>query len=204
MATMGTDIAKSALIIVDMQNDFLHPDGVLGQPAKESNAVTISNVRRLVEAFREASRPVVYVAIILKPDFSDAISSLGRNASVKGFKPFVVEGTWGAQVVDELAPRKGEHVVIKKGFNGFSNTQLDTVLRNLGVNTCVVTGIFTSICVSGTIRGGVERNYRMIIVNDATADMQRERHEAELRVLAGGYADGKTSDEVLEMLGDIK
>ncbi len=203
---MDTDITKSALIIVDMQNDFLHPDKErVAQLARDQKSLlaTIPNVKRLVDAFREASRPVVYITIILKPDCSDAIFLLSRLASLKE-KTFLAEGTWGAQIVDELTPRKGEHVVIKKGLSGFSNTPLDTILRKLGVNTCVVTGIVTSYCVSSTIRGGIEYNYRMIIVNDATADLQKERHEAEINILAGGLADAKTSDEVIEMLGDIK
>ena len=103
-----------------------------------------------------------------------------------------------------MTPRKDEHLVVKKGFSGFSNTPLDTILRNLGVNTCVMTGVTTCVCVSSTIRGGVEHNYRMIIVNDATAEIQKELHEAELKTMARAFADVKTTDEVIEMLRDTR
>jgi len=213
MKTMGPDITKSALIIVDTQNDFLHPDGGFSQLAKEYPdrkidqeflASIIPSVKRLAEAFREASKPVVYIAHILKSDYSDAAFPYWRRPPLRGKKFFIVEGTWGAQIVDELTPRKGEHLVIKKGFGGFSNTPLDTILRNLGVNTCVVTGVTTCVCVSTTIRGGVEHNYRMIIVSDATAEVQKELHEAELKTMARVFADVKTTDEVIEMLRDTK
>ena len=212
MTTMGPDITKSALIIVDMQNDFIHPNGAFGwlarqQPERSIDqqflASTISSVKKLAEAFRKAGRPVLYIAHVVKPNYSDAAFPYWRGAGLKE-KQFIVEGTWGAQIVDELAPQKGEHLVIKKGFGGFSNTPLDTILRNLGVNTCVVTGVTTCVCVSTTIRGGGEYNYRMIIVNDATAEIQREQHEAELKTMARVFADVKTTDEVLKMLKDIK
>ncbi len=97
-------------------------------------------------------------------------------------------------------PDEGEHLIVKKGFGGFSNTPLDTVLRNMGVTTCVVTGVTTCVCVSTTIRGGVEHNYQMILVSDAVAEVHREAHEAELKTMARLFADVKTTEEVLAML----
>ena len=119
-----------------------------------------------------------------------------------GNRTFIVEGTWGAQIVDELAPQRGEHLVGKKGFGGFSNTPLDTILRNMGVTTCVVSGVTTCVCVSTTVRGGVEHNYRMILVKDAVAEVSRESHEAELKTMDRLFADVKTTDEVVAMLTD--
>jgi nicotinamidase-related amidase len=111
-----------------------------------------------------------------------------------------VEGTWGAQIIDELKPQEGEHLVVKKGFGGFSNTPLDTILRNMGITTCVVTGVTTCVCVSTTVRGGVEHNYRMILVADAVAEVSRDTHEAELKTMARVFADVKTTDEVVALL----
>ena len=91
-------------------------------------------------------------------------------------------------------------MVAKKGFGGFANTQLDTVLRNLGVTTCVVTGVTKCVCVSNTVRGGVEQNYRAISVSDAVAEVSRETHESELKTTSRIFADVKTTDEVLAML----
>jgi ureidoacrylate peracid hydrolase len=145
----GPEIEKSALIVVDMQNDFVHADGSFACKSREVPEAeidmqflmgTISQVKRLVSAFRHAGRPVVYIAHVLKADYSDARVPYWRFGirPGDGNRTFIVENTWGAQIVDDLKPKEGEHLIVKKGFGGFSNTPLDTVLRNLGVTTCVV------------------------------------------------------------------
>jgi len=213
--SIGPDIGKSALIIVDMQNDFLHRDGDFSHIAREHPEAqidlpfligTIPNVKRLADAFRAAGRPVVYLALVLKPDYSDAAFPYWRVGIEPGSgnRTHCVEGTWGAQIIDDLKPQEGEHLVVKRGFGGFSNAPLDTVLRNLGVTTCVVSGVTTCVCVSTTVRGGVEYNYRMILVGDAVADVDRDAHDAELRTMARIFADVKTTDEVVGMLGRIR
>ena len=209
---MGPDISKSALIVVDMQNDFVHPDGALGHRARESPEReidmpflmdTIPHVKRLADAFRGAGRPVIYITHVLKPDYSDAQIPYWRiDRSPGSNRTFIVQDTWGAQVVDDLKPHEGEHVVVKKGFGGFSNTPLDTILRNMGVTTCVVCGVTTCVCVSTTVRGGVDHNYRMILVKDAVAEVNRETHEAELKTMARVFADVKVTDEVVTMLSE--
>jgi ureidoacrylate peracid hydrolase len=212
IAMAGAEIGKSALIIVDMQNDFVHRDGGFACSARETPEAgidmpfimgTIPNVQRLAGAFREARRPVIYIAHVVKPDFSDAQWPYWRlGLAPGGTRTFIVEGTWGAQIVDDLTPQDGEHLVVKKGFGGFSNTPLDSILRNVGVTTCVVTGVTTCVCVSTTVRGGVEHNYRMILVKDAVAEVSRDTHEAELKTMARIFADVKTTDEVVAMLAD--
>jgi nicotinamidase-related amidase len=211
--SMGPELTTAALVIVDMQNDFLHRDGAFGHRARgdagaqidmEFLASTIPPVRRLAEAFRRHGRPVVYVAHVLKPDYADAAFPHWRfrrhaPGPSSGAAP-CVEGTWGARIVDELTPQAGEPLVIKKGYGGFANTPLDTILRNYGVTTCVVAGVTTGVCVSTTVRGGVEYNYRMIVAEDAVAEVQREAHEAELKILAYAFADVHPTDEVIRRL----
>jgi len=213
MLPMGPDITTAALIIVDMQNGFVHRDGAFDRRAREAPAArididflasTIPNVRRLAAAFRQHGRPVVYVAIMLKPDYSDAAVPSWRHHRQPADGSYIVEGTWGAQIIDELTPQAGEHVVIKKGFGGFAHTRLDTILRNYGVTTCVVTGVTTCVCVSTTVRGGVEYNDRMILVQDAVAEIHREAHDAELKTMARVFADVKTTDEVIQMLDEAR
>ena len=210
-ASTGPDIRKSALIIVDMQNDFLHRDGSFSHIAREHPEAkidmpfligTIPHVKSLADAFRAAGRPVVYLAHVLKHDYSDAAFPYWRVGiePASDNRTHCVEGTWGAQIIDDLKPQDGEHLVVKKGFGGFSNTPLDTVLRNMGVTTCVVSGVTTCVCVSTTVRGGVEYNYKMILVSDAVAEVDRITHEAELQAMARIFADVKTTDEVIGML----
>lgn len=126
-------------------------------------------------------------------------------AGVQGQKrPVHCRGDLGAQIIDELAPLEGEHLVEKTGFNGFSNRPLDAILRNQDVNTRVMAGVTTCVCVSSTIRGGVEHNYRMIVVGDATADGIRDTHDSELKVLGRAFGDITTTDDVIGMLGDVR
>jgi nicotinamidase-related amidase len=212
MAVTGAEIDRSALIVVDMQNDFLHPDGGFAHIAREHPEANIDmpflrgttpHVRRLADAFRAAGKPVVYVAHVVKPDYSDAAFPYWRVGvgPSSGNRTFIVEGTWGAQIVDELKPREGEHLVIKKGFGGFApSTPLDTILRNKGVTTCVVTGVTTCVCVSTTVRGGVEHN-RMILASDGVAEVSREAHDAELRTMDRLFADVRNTDEIIGLLG---
>ena len=212
MDTSGPDIARSALIIVDMQNDFVHADGAFSHRAKENPEAgidmeflgsTVAPIKRLAAAFRETGRPVIYIAHVVKADRSDAAYPYWRHPPPKGNRTFITEGTWGAAVIDELAPEEGEHLVIKKGFGGFGNPRLDTILRNQDITTCVVTGVTTCVCVSTTIRGGVEHNYRMILAGDATAEVNKDAHVAELKTMARVFADVKTTDEVIEMLSQL-
>src|SRR6476619_2398582 len=132
MVTHQLEFARSALIIVDMQNDFIHPDGGFAHLARENPEAaidmpfligTIPQVKRLADAFRKAGRPVVYIAHVLKPDYSDAQFPYWRLGLIPGGnRTHCVEGTWGAQIIDDLKPREGEHLVVKRGFGGFSNT----------------------------------------------------------------------------------
>ncbi len=159
-------------------------------------------MQRLAAAFRAAGRPVVYITHVLKPDYSDAAFPFWRLGlePVSGNRTHCVEGTWGAEIIDELKPRENEHVVVKKGFGGFANTTLDTILRNLDITTCVVAGVTTCVCVSNTVRGGVENNYRMILVSDGVAEVSRDTHASELRTMSRVFADVKTTDEIAELL----
>jgi nicotinamidase-related amidase len=134
---------------------------------------------------------------VLKSDYSDAAFPYWRlGIGPKSWnRTHCVKGTWGAEIIDELKPHEGEHLIVKKGFGGFANTALDTILRNMGVTTCV--------CVSNTVRGGVDHNYRMILVSDAVADVSRDTHEAELKTMSRVFADVKTTDDVEALLGTI-
>jgi len=201
---MGSDLANSALILVDMQNDFVHPDGVIGRFSKRNPTIdlsflrsTIRPCRNLAEAFRTAGRPVIYPITVLKADRSDVAFP------IDGYDPeFLVEGTFGSEVCEELTPTALDHIVIKKGYGGFTNTPLDTILRNTGSTTCVFGGVTTCICVSTTVRGAVDHNYKVIVASDAVAETTREAHDAELQILARNFGDVRSSDDVIAMLTD--
>ena len=215
MRPSGAAIERSALIVVDMQNDFVSEGGYFDRMAKrypelgidrEFLASTIPTIKKLVNAFRTAGRAVVYIKHVLEADYLDACFPYWKMPEDPDpiESQFIVEGTWGAAIVDELTPAPGEKVVAKKGFNGFHRTPLESILRNLGVTTCVMTGVTTCVCVSSTTRAGVERNFRMIFVSDSTAEIHRDWHEGELATMNWVYAEVKTTDEVLAMLDPLQ
>jgi ureidoacrylate peracid hydrolase len=116
---------KSALLIVDMQNDFVHPQGGLARCASENPErawdmpflmETIPQVHRLLEAFRHAGRPVVHIVTIHDPHYVDARWPHWSSGLTGPDRSFLIEGSWGAQIVDALTPQPGEHRVIKKGY----------------------------------------------------------------------------------------
>jgi len=126
MAPSGAEIDRSALIIVDMQNDFRHRHGSFSHIAREHPEFdidmpflngTIPNVKRLADAFRSAGRPVVYLAHVLKADYSDAAFPYWRVGiePASGNRTHCVGGTWEAQIIDELTPREDEHLVHQEG-----------------------------------------------------------------------------------------
>jgi len=198
---------KTALLIVDMENDCFKEGGYNHGLVKdglipidlELYASPIPYIQKLSAAFRAAELPVVYVSMVLKADYSDACWPYWRHIDPVGRK-FHVEGTWGSEIVDELKPQEGDHLVHKKGYGGFHGTGLEILLRNLGVEKCVVTGVGTPICVGTTVREGAARNFRMVVVSDATASFTKQTHEAELDMIGRPIADVKTTDEVIESL----
>jgi ureidoacrylate peracid hydrolase len=210
MEVRGADITRSALLVIDMQNDFVHPEGGFGRLAKQlpPGAIDfdflsspIRNVGRLVDAYRAHGRPVIHFAVSVRKDMSDAAYPFWRPG-VQLDEEFLTEGSWGANVVDALKPAAGEHLIIKKGFDAFRGTPLTTVLANLGVDTCVVAGVTTCICVSSTVRGGVAEGKRMVVVKDACAEVQRALHESELQTLGRIFADVVSVDDVVRKVAE--
>jgi nicotinamidase-related amidase len=207
---MKPDFSKSALIIVDMQNDFLKPGGYFSrlgerpeftdlwnsQQALVTQAIT--DIRQLAQAMRAAVRPVVYVQHVLREDYADACWPYWRLPNCIEER-FLVDGTWGAQIIDELRPKRGEMVITKKGYGAFTNTPLNVYLDNLGITTCIMTGVGTAVCVETTTRQGADLNYYMVIVSDATAD-ERQDHETSLSIMSRFFGDVMTTDEVTSSL----
>ncbi len=164
---------RSALLIVDMQNDFMQPDGAMQRDRYSSLSVAerdtiIANTRELIAEMRRRGEPVVFIRTLVRSDKRDSMEApLGmRLRPTHG--PTFEDGTWGAQLVDGLDPRPEDVIVTKKGHSAFGSAPLHRVLRNLGVKHCIVTGGAVTGCVSDTVREGVGLGYTMTIVSDAT------------------------------------
>lgn len=182
-------MGKAALLIIDMQNDFVlegKPGRVVGAPA------VIPKIQAVLNEFRRRSLPVIHVLRVHRADGSDV--EIIRKDRFR-MHPFAVSGTHGAAVIDELAPREGEYVLEKIRMSAFIGTDLDLLLRTLGVTTVLVTGIQTPNCIRTTVFDAIAYNYPAVLVEDAVGAASEEIHRANVRDMQNiGVQIVKTAD----------
>ena len=166
---------KTALIMIDMQNDFVLPDA----PQCIDGAVTIlPNLQKILETFRENVLPVFHVYREYREDGSD-IEKTRLNDFINVQK-YCVPNTHGCDIVDELTPMEGEYKIVKNRFSGFMQTELDFILRHLDIQRIVVCGIQYPNCVRATVFDGVALGYDVTLVTDATAAKTNEIAQANI------------------------
>jgi nicotinamidase-related amidase len=199
-------VRSPALLIVDMQNDFVRVGAPLEVP--EARA-TIDAHRALLEVFRGRGLPVLYTRFLASPsptllwEWSPQLrppvkccwkGHLRRYADIGAERDCT-------DVIDELAPRAGDHQVEKFGYGAFHGTSLDATLRALGVESLVVTGTVTQICVEETAREAFHHGYRTTVVSDAVSSYLPHLHAATLENFARKFGWVEDSAAVIRLLG---
>lgn len=193
---------RQALVVVDMQNDFLR----VGAPQEvPQGRAVIATVRDLVDAFEAAGRPVIYTRFLAGPGetlmtvWSPECGPEQRSCWPGEMRTYAdrpgVE-LEGPAVVDELAPSEDAVVVDKFGYGAFHNTILEDVLHARGCDQIVVTGVITQICVEDTVRQAFHRGFEAVVVEDAVASFDDELHRATLRNLEMKFAAVLTAADV--------
>jgi ureidoacrylate peracid hydrolase len=173
------ELARAAIVVVDMQNAFATAGGLLdlaGVDISGAAAVTQS-IAGLLPAARACGVPVVYLQTGYKPDLSNgggerspnprketALCLMRARPELRG--QLLVEGTWDFQIVDELAPHPGDLVVLKTRYSGFAGTTLDASLRVRGIQYLFFVGIATNVCVESTLRDAYFQEYWPLLVTD--------------------------------------
>lgn len=178
------DVRTTALIVVDMQNDFVKSGGAL---VVESAAATIPAVQRLLSVARARGIRIFYTQDTHRegdPEFP----IWGRH---------VLEGTWGWQIVEELAPRPGERVIQKLRYDGFFGTSLDHELRLDRIDTVIVCGTVANICVLHTAGSAALRGYRVILPVDAVSAITPFDLQAAIRQVSFLYRGVITTSEAI-------
>ncbi len=174
------DLARTAVICIDMQNAFVREGGMFdlaGWPTQGARDKIEPN-RRVIEAARAAGVKVVFVKMSFKPGLTNAggpdspnyykeIGMVLMREHPEFTEQSIVEGTWGEQIIEELAPLPGEPVVRKQRYSGFVGTDLDLVLKTLGVKYCMFIGGATNVCVASTLMDAFSHDYWPILVADA-------------------------------------
>ena len=180
---------RPALVVVDMQNDFVRVGAPLEVPAARA---TIPVQQSLIAACREAGAPVIYTRFVAGPERTLVWEWSPQHAPPvcccwPGFRRFYPDAGREldcAAVVDELAPQPGDPIVDKYGYGAFHRTNLADVLRAHNVQSLLVTGTVTQICVEETARGGFDHGYPTTIVSDAVSSYIPELHAATLTSFA--------------------
>ena len=197
------DVAHTALLLIDIQNDFCHTNGGAGLNGKSMAMMDgmLSHASRLLQAARKAGVLVVHVQHTVLPfGGSDApawryfLSPLSPDGAI------VVHGTWGHGFMDAVKPLPGENILTKHRSSAFFNTQLDTLLRARQVRTIAICGVLAEGCVETTLRDSFHRDYYPVLVPDATASYSQEIHSAYVMVASARH-DAMATDDLMAVWG---
>ena len=199
----------TALIVIDMQNDFIAPNGLVGRSGRDvSEAQKLAErLPKFIAAARDAGVFVVFVRNVYSTDrnfyLSDAWLEQGARKQAGGFTRFPVcaEGSWEGDYDGEVRPLPDDPVVTKHRYNAFHNTDLDMILRANAIRTVVMTGVATDVCVGSTAREAFMRDYYSVMVDDGTATFSREDHVAALRNFDRYFGEVSTIADISSIWG---
>jgi len=198
------DPKETAVIVVDMQNDFLSEGGMFARAGADiaPGRTTIEPTARVLEAARRAGMKVIYLKMEFQTDLSDAgnedapnlIRHLAFGVGQAVSAPdgtnsrVLIKDTWNTEVVPELAPQPNDIVMSKHRYSGFFETELDSVLRESSVRNIIFIGVTTSVCVESTLRDAFFRDYKCLLLSDCVAEpignnLARSNHGATLLVV---------------------
>lgn len=199
------DPGSTALITIDVQNDFCTPGGVMHSEGADLSAVEtmLPPLAELVEAARVAGVYVVHVRnaystpdgrYLSEPFIDVATRRLAGRALTT--VPLCEPGTWGADHVDGFEPAPGEPVVVKHRYSGFHQTDLEMLLRVRGVQTVVTCGVATNVCVESTARDAFMRDFHVVFPSDATATYYAAAHAATLDTIGLHFGEIAATAEI--------
>ena len=175
------DIARTALVVVDMQNAFAKKGGmldVLGAFNEARANLVIANNKQIIEIFRRKGMPIIFLRMTYGPDLAEGggpespnywkqggLVAMRNHPEWKG--KFLTLSTWDWEIIDELKPLGEEIIINKSRYSGFVHTELDTVLKSLNIKYIVFIGIATNVCVESTLRDAYFHEYFPVLVGDA-------------------------------------
>ena len=185
----------TAVLIIDMVNDFLTEGGKMVLPGGDS---IVPFQQALIAAARSAGLPIVYVNDAHRPGL------VGTDREFKKRGEHCIEGTWGAAVIDDLEPREGDIQVTKRRFSGFFNTDLDLTLKDAQVDTLIVMGVVTNICVRSTIHDAFFHGYAVIVPHDCVAATGEREQESSLYDIATHFGEVTDSKALIRALARLE
>ncbi|SJM33906.1 cysteine hydrolase [Mesorhizobium delmotii] len=224
---VSIDPAKTAVLVVDMQNDFGSKGGMFDRAGIDISGIqrAVGPTASVIAAARKLRLPIIYLKMGYHSDLSDLGTSDApnrlRHLQIFGVgesmtapdgseSRILIRDTWGTDIVSDLKPEAGDVVLYKTRFSGFYETELDAVLKTAGIKQLIVTGCTTSVCVESTIRDAFFRDYHCILLTDCTSepialDSPRSNHDASITLVQILFGWTSTSDHFLRaMEGQIQ
>lgn len=189
-----------AILVIDMQNDFVDEKGKFASKGLPSMAKDIIEpLSRVIQAARKVEIPIVYTKAVYRSDYLDGSRTFAMSRKLGA----LIKGSWGSEIIEKLKPQEGDFIVEKHRFSAFYNTDLEIILRGLVVKTLILTGVATNVCVESTVRDAQFRDFNVIVLRDCTASFNHEMHEASLICIEGFFGVVSTSKEIINMIEEI-
>jgi ureidoacrylate peracid hydrolase len=183
-----------ALLVIDVQNGFVSKGGsydLLGMETSHYRGV-IPKIHDLINLCKNVGIPIFYTQAVRESSGIDLLTRShkilpkSREERIKK-KPICVRETWDAEIVDDIKPAEGDHVVIKRRDSAFHDTEIGVWLRSLNIDTLIFCGIDTSICVESSLRDAFNIGYDVVLISDATASNNKKHYESTLENVKGYY-----------------
>ena len=194
---------QTALIVVDVQNDFCHSEGVFGKRNFSLSHVeaSVNNLLPFVGRCRQFNLPIIFVRTV-HSSWTDSDSWIGRLEGAAREMQICRPNSWGAEFY-KAEPQRGDFIVTKHRFSGFVGTDLALVLRSKRIETLLMTGVATNVCVETTARDGFNLDYRIILVEDCCGAFSPEEHASTVTNVTkyfGIVSNSKVLAEIMEGL----
>lgn len=197
----------AALLIVDVQNDFCAPGGVLATEGRDiGEAMRVADrLPSLIEEARAAGVLVVFIRTVYTTShnfyLSDSYLEQAARRSPQRHTSLPVCGadSWGGDYYGDVKPRPEDPVVTKHRYSAFFNTDLDTILRAHEIRTLIMTGIATNVCVATTAHDGFMRDYYIVLLNDGTASYRKSEHEMALEDIDRYFGEVSNMAEIVSI-----
>ncbi|HEX2308556.1 MAG TPA: cysteine hydrolase [Jatrophihabitantaceae bacterium] len=200
---MTIDPKTTAVVLIEFQNDFTTDGGVLHGAVSEVMEKTdmLANAQQVADAARASGATVMHAPITFAQGYNEISDHpYGILKGVVDGNAFVKD-SWGAAIVDELAPQEGDIVVEgKRGLDTFASTNLDFILRSKGIKTIALGGFLTNCCVESTMRSGYENGYQVITLSDCVAATSPEEHDNALKYDFPMFSQSMSSSDFIAEL----
>lgn len=200
---MEIDVTRTAVVGCHWLHDIVSSAGAFGGMfgAEVERTGVVKKTAEVFEGARSRGLQIVYTRVCFQPGHSDLVVSNPLFGAVAQLSA-LVDGTPGAQIIDELRPQPGDLVVSNNRVSGFVNSSLDFLLRNRDITTLVLTGVATNITIESTARMATDLGYRTIVLSDCVSAGDQENHDAALRTL-GLLAEVSNADDFFSALGPV-